>query len=125
VKSLQYDPDKPVPAKRWSELGEDAQINLVKKFHRRAGIDLPNEQIHAVIHVIIENQVLLGDETPVAATLERLMREGLSRHDGIHAIGSVLAPFMMEMMRGDVDSNDVYYDRLAALTAEGWLSEFS
>jgi hypothetical protein len=47
-------------------------------------------KLHAVMHVIIENQVALGDEVPAQRTLRRLMAEGLDRHQGIHAISSVL-----------------------------------
>ena len=32
-------------------------------------------------HVVVENQVALGEATPVPATLDRLMDEGLDRHD--------------------------------------------
>jgi hypothetical protein len=75
----------------------------------------------------VENQVLLGDETPVASTLERLMSEGLSRHDAIHAIGTVLAPVILDILKNEIRSepNLVYYERLRELTAEGWLSEYS
>jgi hypothetical protein len=45
---------------------------------------------HAANHVIVENQLAMGDATVVPATLARLMQEGLDRHDAIHAIGSVL-----------------------------------
>lgn len=88
---------------------------------------LPNARLHAVTHVVVENQVLLGDETPVAATLERLRSEGLPRHDAIHAIGSVLAPVLLEILEGDIlsDPNVVYFERLRDLSAESWLSEHS
>lgn len=126
-RARKYDPGRPPAASWWSGLPEDEQISLVEDYHRRAGIDPPQPRIHAATHVIIENQVHLGDETEVAATLERLLREGLSRHDAIHAIGSVLAPVMAEIMRGEVraDPNAVYSERLQRLTAASWLAEFS
>ena len=43
--------------------------------HRPARIRLPNLRVHASLHVTVENQVLLGEETPVAAALLRLMGE--------------------------------------------------
>jgi len=46
--------------------------------------------MHGVAHVIVENQIAAGDSTVEPVTLARLMREGLDRHDAIHAIGSVL-----------------------------------
>ena len=91
------------------------------------GVELPNAQIHAVTHVVVENQVLLGDETPVAAKLDRLMQDGLSRHDAIHAIGTALAPVLLDVVQGEVrsDPTTIYYNRLDELTARSWLAEYS
>jgi hypothetical protein len=50
-----------------------------------------NDRIGATVHVIVENQVALGDAFPAKAVLIRLMNEGLDRHEAIHAIGSVLS----------------------------------
>ncbi len=126
-KGQKYDPDRAPETSWWSNLTENEQITAAEDHHRRAGIKLPRPLIHAATHVIVENQVLLGDETPVAATFERLRHEGLSRHDAIHAVGSVLAPVMVEIMQGELpgDPNVAYYERLAELTAEGWISELS
>jgi len=52
---------------------------------------LPDETLHASIHVIVENQAALGDDTPVAGAIERLMAEDIDRHEAIHAVGSVLS----------------------------------
>jgi hypothetical protein len=69
-------------------MDEQEQMMLVMEYHRQAGVELPNETIHAVMHVVVENQIGLGDELSAQATLERLMREGLDRHEAIHAVGS-------------------------------------
>jgi hypothetical protein len=53
----------------------------VEDYHRRERVRLPNATVHAVMHTIIENQIALGDETPVQRTAQRLMDEGLDRHD--------------------------------------------
>jgi len=45
---------------------------------------------HAATHGIVENQAAMGHATVVPTTLDRLMRDGLDRHDAVHAIGSVL-----------------------------------
>jgi hypothetical protein len=52
---------------------------------------------HAATHVVVENQAAMGDATAVPATLARLMREGLERHDAVHAIGSVLMQIIFDM----------------------------
>ncbi len=126
-KRSKYDPDRSPDSAWWSSLDEEEQINLVLDHHRRAGARLPNSKLHAVTHVVVENQVLLGDETPVASTLVRLIAEGLSRHDATHAIGTVLAPVIFEILKGEVrsDPNVVYYQRLRDLTAASWTSEYS
>ena len=57
-----YDPLKPPDPERWRSLDEQEQIDLVHDYHRRARIRLPNATVHAVIHVVVENQIALGDE---------------------------------------------------------------
>ena len=62
----------------------------------------------------------------VVATLARLRREGLDRHDAVHAIGSVLSGRMFELMKHgakkDQDVNEIYHRQLEELTAESWLN---
>jgi hypothetical protein len=118
-----YDPDTSSAAIQWLELDESERIELVAAYHRRKKIRLPNAQLHAVIHVVVENQVALGEEV-VVNTLARLQAEGLSRHEALHAIGSVLAEDLYELMRepaaGPNQAYARYLDRLGALTAEDW-----
>jgi hypothetical protein len=80
-------------------------------------------QLHFVIHVVIENQLALGEET-VVRTLARLQAEGLGRHDALHAIGSVLAADLYELMHESSASTGAtyarYLERLETLTAKNW-----
>jgi hypothetical protein len=74
-------------------------------------------------HVIVENQVALGDAYPVKSVLLRLMEEGLSRHDAIHGIGLVLAERLFAGLREEgqpADLNAEYLEKLNRLTAESW-----
>ena len=87
---------------------------------------MPSAKAHAAIHVFVENQIALGDEIPVRRTVERLMSEGLDRHDAIHAVGSVLAGHITELLgrsetEPGADPNRPYYIALDQLTAEDWL----
>lgn len=113
-------PPEPAP---WLATDESARIHLVMRYHQRAGIALPNERLHAVVHVIVENQIALDDATPVAATVERLMQEGLDRHEALHAIGSVLLEVLWDRGQANVQSEvgQAYYERVGQLTAERWL----
>jgi len=40
-------------------------------------------KLHATLHVIVEAQIALGDETPAGCTGQRLIGEGLDHHDAI------------------------------------------
>lgn len=120
-----YDPDTaPAPAD-WLAADEGERIEAVSSYHRRRRITLPNAQLHAVIHVVVENQIALA-EAVVAETLARLQREGLDRHDAIHAIGSVLAEDLYTLMKEDERSSGEtyqrYLERLQRLTAKAWRS---
>ena len=118
-----YDPDRSRATADWLELDEGERIELMASYHRRKKIRLPNAQLHAVIHVIVENQLALGEQV-VVETLARLQREGLSRHDALHAIGSVLATDLYELMKESSEpSGDAYrryLEQLQKLTAKSW-----
>jgi len=118
-----YDPDvSPVPAD-WLQTDEGDRIQLVVAYHEREIIELPDSQLHAVVHVIVENQLALGEDV-VVNTLARLQTEGLSRHDALHAIGSILAENLYELMHDGPGKTDEpyrrYLERLHQLTASSW-----
>ena len=93
-----YDPEiAPNPAE-WLELDEQQRIQLVERHHRAARIKLPNVKVHATFHAIVENQIAEGLE-PAVRAMARLTSEGLSRHDALHAIGSVAAEQFYEAMK--------------------------
>jgi len=118
-----YDPlHAPDPAE-WLETDEDERIILVRDYHRRAKVKLPNARVHATIHVVVESQIVLGDELPVRRTVARLQAEGLDRHEAIHAVGLVLAEHMYDLMTTGpqkTDPNEFYSASLEKLTAEDW-----
>ncbi len=121
-----YDPLNAPDPDDWQSMGEDERMMLVMEHHREAGVELPNEQVHAVVHVVVENQVALGDEMSAQATLKRLIREGLGRHEAIHAVGSVLMDFVQELLGDDAapEANERYNEELRKLTAAKWLESF-
>jgi hypothetical protein len=117
-----YNPDKSPTPTDWLATDEGDRIELVAAFHRRMKVKLPSAQLHAVIHVVVENQLALGEEI-VVNTLSRLQGEGLSRHDALHAIGSVLAENLYELMQeGEASTAPYrqYLERLQKLTAKSW-----
>lgn len=113
---------------------EEERLDLVRRFHEREG-ELPedaNAELHAVCHVTVENQVALGDETPVADTLDRLVDEGLNRHDAIHAIAGVFMEHLWKRQKaldegratpGDSTLTEDYFEDVKTLTAQQWRDE--
>jgi hypothetical protein len=96
-----YDADfAPDPA-YWLDMDESLKTRAVEEHHRGLADhpDTPNKRLHALVHVIVENQLASGDPTEVRATLERLVGAGLSRHEAIHAIGSVMAEAIFEVQK--------------------------
>lgn len=124
---LRYNPLKHIDPDAWLELDETERKLLVVRYHRRERIRLPNETAHALIHVMVENQLALGDEYPVKAVLARLMDEGLDRHEAIHAIGMVLSETFFAAMHGEEvggDLNASYLEKLKVLSADSWRKQF-
>jgi hypothetical protein len=125
---MRYDASKAPDPKAWLELDEQERIDLAIAYHRRYHLQMgQSPKLHGVTHVIVENQVAMGDVTVVPATLARLMREGLDRHDAIHAIGSVLMGIIFDVVAEkdapDADINAKYGRELAELTAASWRAQ--
>ncbi len=119
-----YNADREPDPKAWLELEEDTKIDRVVAYHRRHHPRTPRVRLHATFHTIVENQ-LAANEPVVVETLKRLRNEGLSRHDAVHAIGSVLAVQVYDALKGEQpdvgkDLNEVYATELRKLTAKSW-----
>ncbi|WP_425511222.1 DUF1841 family protein [Pseudomarimonas salicorniae] len=82
--------------------------------------------MHSTIHAVVENQLAQGQPVEARAALARLLQGGVTRHDAIHAIGSVLAEHLFPVLReAEVpqEFNRLSYVRgLAKLTARKWRS---
>ena len=119
---MEYDPLRTPDPELWLELDEQERIGLVQTHHESAGVQLPNATIHAAMHTIVENQLAMKDDR-VQQTLDRLLAEGLDRHDALHAIGSVLAEQIWGAMQTRQDGaalSEAYYRGLSELTASKW-----
>ena len=118
----EYDPIKRQNAKEWMELDEGVRLALIREFHEKLQEELPDLGLHAAMHCLVENQVVICNDLPVAATLERLTKEGLDRHDAIHAIASIVCRDLLDMMKqGTSFSQERYSEQLVELTAKKWL----
>jgi hypothetical protein len=117
-----YNPNVTPDFEVWNALDEAERVLIVERYHKRKHIHIPNQTAHAIFHVIVENQIAMGDELNVARTLRRLMSEGLNRHEALHAVGSVFAEHMHSMLSGEpTDFNESKYSSdLDDLTAKKW-----
>ncbi|MEW6368064.1 MAG: hypothetical protein AB1714_25840 [Acidobacteriota bacterium] len=121
----QYDPEVAPDPGEWLALDEGDRIHQAGAYHRDAGIDLPNTKVHAAIHTIVENQIAEGLDCTVRA-MARLMKEGLSRHDALHAIGCVVTEHMHKALRAKDEgrAKSLLRERIEAevdrLTARRW-----
>jgi len=100
---------------------------LADDYRRRARFSLPNRKLHALTHVMVENQIALEDETPAQRTAARLVKQGLDRHEAIHAIGAALMAHITSVLKtspADGDPNARYFRELERLTAKSWRREF-
>ena len=98
-----YDAGRAPDAAEWLARDEDERMIAVKAFHR--GLEkhppMPNARMHAIIHVVVENQLALGEPRETRAAMERLCAAGLSRHEALHAVGQVVAESLAQALRGD------------------------
>ena len=123
---MQYDAIEQPDPEIWLELDETERIDLVIDYHRRIGVQLETPELRAMAHVVVENQVALGEATPVPETLDRLMDEGLDRHEAVHAIGSILIGIVFDAVDTPDDGGDInakYNRELATVTAADWRSQ--
>jgi hypothetical protein len=125
---MRYDALKAPDPQDWLDLDEQERIDQVIEYHRRHHLPMGESvKLHGVAHVVVENQLALGDPPAVREALARLMGEGLDRHDAVHAVGSVVMGLMYDVLRvrgkGAGDINDKISRELGALTAESWRSQ--
>jgi hypothetical protein len=93
-----YDPDVAPPAAEWLATDEGERTTLVETYHRNQRIKLPQERLHAAIHVVVESQIALGEQVVLDA-MARLQAGGLTRHDAIHALGHVVAEHIQSLLK--------------------------
>jgi hypothetical protein len=105
--------------------GEEATFTEILKQHpeyfdiwEQAGILDPSEEVlrdganpfvHVAVHQTVENQIAGHTPPQTAETLEALMRAGYTRHEAIHAIGTILAQEIFEILRDNHPFDEAGY----------------
>jgi hypothetical protein len=98
----QYDAERAPDPATWLSLDESERLAAIEKAHRQAAAThpaMPNRRLHALIHLVVENQLAAGEPAEVKKTLRRLMDQGLSRHAALHALGSVVSGWMFDTLK--------------------------
>lgn len=95
VSATFYDPEREPIASEWLALSEAERLRVVMNFHAATRTRTPDLKGHAVVHVVVENQIAIGFG-PSCRAVTRLQGEGLTRHDAIHAIASVVLQCLRE-----------------------------
>jgi hypothetical protein len=119
-----YDPAHAPSPSEWLALPELEQIELVEAHHRISGGFGEDLRMHAVIHVVIENQIAMQNPPETAQALTRLLAQGLDRHEAMHAVGSVLLDHIFPVLKSEDKTrafdSAAYVASLRQLSADSW-----
>ena len=115
-----YDAAHTPDPEEWLEFDETEQLIAVEKFHEIDNPHPPPDRpyLHYIAHSVIETQIATGDPKAVSSTFDRLMSEGLDRHEAIHALGHVLTYHIAETLSGG--KAGYYPADVERLTVEAW-----
>lgn len=120
---MRYDPEVAPDPVEWLAATEADRLAAVRRHHHSAEHDPGSPQLHAAIHVAVETQ--LAERHPaVTDAMSRLIADGLRRHEALHAIGSVVAAEMFDIVKSKrTHDPEAYSRRLQHLTAAAWRTD--
>jgi len=114
----------------------DERYDAVVRYH--LGGTAPDEELplsaqaHFTFHVAVENELAKGDIPAMARALERLILQGLTRHEAIHELIAVTCRECARKLDGDEEADEAFvrdleklspHDRRGAeLDEVGWIS---
>ena len=106
---------------------DEEQVELISRLgsehegSSHPGLAAGRLRLHLAIHAVVETQVVEGKPRETRLTLERLVEEGLDRHEAVHAIGHVVSEEMLSVLAGGTTYDERRYtERLHALSAVEW-----
>ena len=117
---MRYDPEVAPDRVEWLATTEADRLVAVRRHHQSVPHDTGSPQLHAAIHVAVETQ--LAERHPAATdAMSRLVADGLRRHEALHAIGSVVAAEMFDIVKSKrTHDPEAYSSKLQHLTAAAW-----
>ncbi len=117
-----YDASRP-PGAGWLERDEGERIASVRAFHERVAVHppTPDPYLHATAHVVVENQIAGGAPAAVGACVARLIAEGATRHEALHAVAEVMTVELAEVVsERRVFDEERVARKLRAIDARKW-----
>lgn len=116
-----YDANSPPDPEVWLATDETLKLAAIEAHHRALAIDLPNPRLHATLHAVVENQLAARTPAETVVTLERFLAAGVMRHEAVHAIGSVVAGAIWDVLRRQAAvDRDAMIAALARLDPSEW-----
>ena len=119
-----YDPQVTPEPGLWLGLDEQERLAAILAWHEASSDPhppAPKPSLHAAMHAVVENQIAANSPAHVGVTLSRLREGGLTRHEALHAIGSVVADFMQRALtQGGAFDEGAYSGALDALDPGDW-----
>lgn len=123
-----YDAQTAPDPTQWLQLDEQKRIALVEDFHRRKSEKADGNRLHVLIHVTVETQIAMNEPLAAREAVERLMAEGVDRHEAVHALGLVLVDHLgkaLDPSNADGFATGAYAEDLDRLTAGTWRAQSS
>lgn len=99
-----YDPDNAPDPTEWRALEVQERIRVVVAYHSIAKKNTKKPKVHALLHVNVEN-LLLQARGPATRAMSRLMKEGLTRHQAIHALATVWLAYPVDSWSGNTSQS--------------------
>src|SRR4051812_16553520 len=99
---MEYDPQRAPEAKPWLALDEESRVRLCEAAHQTLPPWHPpmkSPRLHATIHTVVETQLAQGSPPQARAALDRLIAQGLTRHEAIHELGTVVSELIFDIVQ--------------------------
>lgn len=124
-----YDPSEGPDPEEWLSLDEQEQQLFIAAYHEvnEPHPVPPAPRMHYIMHSVVENKIAAG-ENDLPNIVARLVGEGLTRHQAIHAVSTAFARLMWNLANAPddekaADPEKQFMDELNGLTAKKWLAK--
>lgn len=119
---MRCDPEVAPDPAEWLATAESERLDAVQRYHQGTKPAAGKPRLHAAVHVVVETQLTEGHPAAID-TMNRLIADGLRRHEALHAIGSAVAAEIFDVVKSRRPHDpDAYSRRLQDLTAAAWLT---